>query len=119
MTSEQIVRVAAAALDSKKAKDIRAIGIGKVSVLADYFVIAGGTSNTHVRALADEVEFALAQQDVHPNRIEGGDSESWMLLDYGPVIVHIFQDQVREFYDLERLWQDGEAYPLDDILTPN
>ena len=114
-----MVRAAAAALDSKKAKDIRAIGIGNVSVLADYFVIAGGTSNTHVRALADEVEYALAQQGIRPERIEGGDSESWLLLDYGGMIVHIFQDHVREFYDLERLWQDGINYPLDDILTPN
>lgn len=119
MTAEQMVRVAAAALDSKKGKDIRAIGIGRVSVLADYFVIAGGTSNTHVRALADEVEYAMAQQGIRPDRIEGGASESWMLLDYGGVIVHVFQDNAREFYDLERLWQDGEDYPLDDILTPN
>ena len=119
MTSEQMVRLAASALDSKKGQNIRAIGIGKVSVLTDYFVIAGGNSNTHVRALADEVEFVLARQGIRPDRIEGGDSESWLLLDYGGVIVHVFQEQVRDFYDLERLWQDGEEYPLDDILTPD
>ena len=91
MTSEQMVRLAATALDSKKGQNIRAIGIAKVSVLTDYFVIAAGNSNTHVRALADEVEFALAQQGIRPYRIEGGDSESWMLMDYGGMIVHVFQ----------------------------
>ena len=98
---------------------IQTADIADVSVLADYFVIAGGTSNTHVRALADEVEFVLKQQGVRPYRIEGGDSESWLLMDYGGMIVHVFQEQVRDFYDLERLWQDGKEYPLEDILTPD
>lgn len=119
MTPEQIVREAAAALDSKKGIDIRAIGLRSLSILTDYFVIASGTSNTHVRALADEVEFRLGQQNCKPQRIEGGSTENWMLLDYGAVIVHVFQDKAREFYDLERLWQDGEHYPLDDVLNPN
>ena len=119
MTPEQMVCEAAAALDGKKGIDIRAIELRDLSILADYFVIASGTSNTHVRALSDEVEFRLAQRGCRPMRIEGGSTENWMLLDYGAVIVHVFQDKAREFYDLERLWQDGKVYPLDDILHPD
>lgn len=119
MTAEEVVRCVAGALDSKKAIDVRAIGIRSLSVLADYFVIASGTSNTHVRALADEVEFTLSEKGIRPKRIEGGSTENWMLLDYGAVIVHVFQDKAREFYDLERLWQDGTPFSLEDVLHPD
>ena len=115
MTAQELARAAAAALDSKKGIQIRAIGIREISSLTDYFVIASGTSNTHVHALADEVEFRLKQQGLAPARIENG--ESWILLDYGSVIVHIFQEKAREFYDLERLWKDGTELPLDDVLN--
>lgn len=116
MTPKEIAVAAVRALASKKAKDVRMIGIRDLTILADYFVIATGTSNTHVKALADEVEFALKQQGVAPNHEEGHHSNTWILLDYGSVVVHVFQGQTREFYDIERLWKDGEAVDLSSLL---
>lgn len=101
-------------LDKHKAADIKVLRVSEVSSLADYFVIAGGTSSTQVRALADYVEFELGEQGIKPLRIEGYQTAQWTVLDYGSVVVHIFQEATRGFYDLERLWQDAEEV---DILT--
>ena len=101
-------------LDKHKAADITVLRVSEVSSLADYFIIAGGTSSTQVRALSDYVEFELGEQGVKPLRIEGYQTAQWTLLDYGSVVVHIFQENTRNFYDLERLWQDAEEV---DILT--
>ena len=92
------------------------IGIRDISILADYFVIATGTSSTHVKALADEVEFQLKQQGVAPDHTEGYRSNSWILLDYGNVIIHVFYGETREFYDLRRLWKDGEQLDVAEFL---
>ena len=109
---ENIVKV----LDSKKAKDIRAIRIGALTILGEYFVIATGTSSTQVKMLADEVDYQLGEKGVQPHRVEGYHSENWIILDYTDVIVHIFHEDTREFYDLERLWADGEKVDLSGIL---
>ena len=109
---ENIVKV----LDSKKAKDIRAIRIGDLTILGEYFVIATGTSSTQVKMLADEVDYQLGEKGVQPHRVEGYHSENWIILDYPDVIVHIFHEDTREFYDLERLWADGEKVDLSGIL---
>lgn len=109
---ENIVKV----LDSKKAKDIRAIRIGDLTILGEYFVIATGTSSTQVKMLADEVDYQLGEKGVQPHRVEGYHSENWIILDYTDVIVHIFHEDTREFYDLERLWVDGEKVDLSGIL---
>ena len=109
---ENIVKV----LDSKKAKDIRAIRIGDLTILGEYFVIATGTSSTQVKMLADEVDYQLGEKGVQPHRVEGYHSENWIILDYTDVIVHIFHEDTREFYDLERLWADGEKVDLSGIL---
>ncbi len=109
---ENIVKV----LDSKKAKDIRAIWIGDLTILGEYFVIATGTSSTQVKMLADEVDYQLGEKGVQPHRVEGYHSENWIILDYTDVIVHIFHEDTREFYDLERLWADGEKVDLSGIL---
>ena len=85
--------------------------------MADYFVIATGTSNTHTKALADEVEFRLSQAGIEPDHIEGRNGNTWILLDYDNVIVHVFQDKTRDFYDLERLWKDGEQLSLEGIIS--
>ena len=119
MNAIEIVWAAAAALDSKKAREIRAIDIHAQSVLADYFVIAGASSTTQLHALADEVEFRLAQCGAKPIRVEGIGNDNWVLIDYGTVIVHLFLDKAREFYDLERLWCDGTEVPLADVLHPD
>ena len=108
MTELELARAAAKALDSKKALDLKILRITELSVIADYFVIATGTSNTQVKALADEVEFRLKEQGVAPGHMEGYHSNSWVLLDYSSVVVHVFTPESRNFYDLDRLWKDGE-----------
>lgn len=113
MTSLDTAKMAAKALDSKKALDIKIIKIKDISAIADYFVIATGTSSTHVKALADEVESQLDEGGISVSHIEGYRSNSWILLDYVDVVVHVFSDEAREYYDLERLWQDGEEVALD------
>ncbi|HWQ50953.1 MAG TPA: ribosome silencing factor [Terriglobales bacterium] len=95
-------------LDSKKAEDIRVLHIGDLTILADYFVIATGTSSTQVKALAEEVEFQLSEKGVEPHHAEGRRTDRWILLDYGSVVVHVFYKESREFYNLERLWADAE-----------
>ena len=101
------------ALDSKKALDIKVIKIQDISAIADYFVIATGTSSTHVKALADEVEAQLDEAGISVSHVEGYRSNSWILLDYVDVVVHVFSDEAREYYDLERLWQDGEIIDIE------
>lgn len=109
MTPLELAKEAAKILNDKKGEDIRILRIEDISSLSDYFVFATGTSNTHVNALADEMEFQLKHLGETPHHVEGYRSNSWVLLDYGTVIVHIFTDESRQFYDLDRLWQDGEA----------
>ena len=108
MTELELPTDAAKALDSKKALNLKILHITELSVIADYFVIATGTSNTQVKAMADEVEYQLKEKGIAPGHIEGYNSNSWILLDYGSVVVHVFTTESRSFYDLDRLWQDGE-----------
>ncbi|WOC33533.1 MULTISPECIES: ribosome silencing factor [Caproicibacterium] len=117
MEPKELAVKAVKILDQKKAKALKLIGITQVSSLADYFVLATGTSSTHVKALADEVEFQLKEAGTAPNHTEGYRSNSWILLDYGTVIVHVFTKEAREFYDLDRMWQDGEAIDISALLT--
>lgn len=112
MTVEKIVKV----LDNKKAEEIKVIKISELTVLADYFIIANGTSNTHVRALAEEVEAELSEAGVEPRNIEGR-STGWILLDYSDVVVHVFTPHDREYYNLERLWQDGEEMDISSLIS--
>lgn len=108
MESYDLARQAAQLLDNKKAEHINLIKIDDISSLADYFLIATGISNTHVRALADELEGQLKAKGTAPARVEGYRSNSWILLDYSGVVVHIFTQDARDYYDLDRLWADGE-----------
>lgn len=94
-------------LEEKKAKDIAVIDIKDISVLSDYFVICSGTSVTHIKSLADEVEEKMGEAGCNYLHKEGYNSARWILLDYGGVIVHIFHEEDRNFYKLERLWSDG------------
>ncbi len=116
MNSYEQALLTAKALDSKKGIDIQVIEISDVSVLADYMVIATGSSTTHVKALTDEVEYQLDKAGVSVSHIEGYRSNSWILLDYIDVIVNVFSDEAREFYDLERLWQDGKPVDLTNVI---
>ena len=97
MEAKQLAAAIAASLDKHKAEDLRVIGIGELSVIADYFVIATGTSSTQVKSLADYVETELKEQGVEPLRQEGYASSTWVLMDYGDVVVHIFTQQTRGF----------------------
>ena len=108
MDSLETARLAAKALDSKKGQDIKIIKIQDISSIADYFVIATGNSNTQVKALANEVEFRLDQAGISVSAVEGQGNDTWILLDYIDVIVHVFSDEARKYYSLERLWEDGE-----------
>ena len=116
MNSYEQSILTAKAISSKKGLNIKLIEIGDISSLADYMVIATGTSSTHVKALADEVEYKLDQAGISVSHIEGYRSNSWILLDYIDVIVNVFDDEARDFYDLERLWQDGESVDLTGIV---
>lgn len=108
----ELAKLAAKALNSKKALDVKLLRVTDLTVLADYFLIASGTSNTHVGALAEEVDFQLGQAGIEPNKIEGDKGKSWILLDYGALVVHVFYPETREFYALERLWADAEPVEL-------
>lgn len=116
MNSYEQSILTAKAISSKNGLNIKLIEIGDISSLADYMVIATGTSSTHVKAIADEVEYQLDEAGISVSHIEGYRSNSWILLDYVDVIVHIFSDEAREFYDLERLWQDGKEIDISDIV---
>ncbi len=114
MEAFEILKIAANTLNDKKAMEMVAVKIEAVSDIADYFLICTATSNTHIRALADEVEEKLKENGVTPGHIEGRASD-WLLLDYGTVVVHIFGKKSREFYALDRMWQDGEQVDLTKI----
>lgn len=116
MTSNEVLKNAVKILDSKKADDLTAIKIKDLTILAEYFIIASGNSNTQVRAMADEVEFKLGEMGFQPYKIEGYQSANWIVLDYVDVVIHIFQTQTREFYSLDRLWSDGELVDIDALL---
>ena len=116
MSPVEIVRQVVKTLDDKKGEDIKVIRINDLSILADYFVFCTGTSSTHVKTLAEEVDFQLGQKGVNPLRSEGFGDASWIVLDYGSVLVHVFYPDTRKFYDLERLWQDGEEIAVNTLL---
>ncbi len=118
MESLELTRAIAKVLDTKKAADIKAIRTEEVTIVSDYIIIASGTSNTHTKSLADDVEYELGKLGVKPDHIEGK-ATGWILLDFGTVIVHVFQAETREFYNLERLWADAQQVDLSDIITEN
>ena len=107
------------ALDEKKGMDIKLLKIDRVSSLADYFLICTGTSNTHVKTLCDFAEYTLEQLGENMLGREGHRGNSWELLDYGTIVIHVFTEEARKFYDLERLWADAEQVDLSQILLPN
>ena len=119
MTQEELIASAVKILDSKKAEDIRVIKIGDLTILADYFIIADGTSSTQTKALADEVEFRLKQQGREPKQVQGNNGSNWIILDYSDVVIHIFYKETRDFYNLERLWSDGEQMDISAWIKPD
>ena len=118
LTPEEITAVAYRALEDKKAKDVKILKTAEHTVLADYFVICNGSSSTHIKALVDDVDKQLSEAGEPPIRREGLRSDIWVLMDFGSVIVHIFTDEARKFYDLERLWSDAEAVAPSSLPSP-
>lgn len=121
MSQELIMNVKRIArlLDSKKATDIKAINIAGLSALADYFIIASASNSSLVQSLSDDVEEMMSKElGVEPRRIEGYQSASWVLLDFGDIIVHIFYQEARQYYGLDKLWSDGETLDISDVLVP-
>ena len=113
MKGSELSRIIAKILDEKKASELKVLKIQDLTIVTDYIVIASGTSFTQVRSLADEVEFKLNQEyGLTPSHTEGYDSRHWILLDYDTVIVHIFHPEARNYYNLDKLWADGEEIEL-------
>ena len=119
LAPKEIAIAVTKALDEKKGMDIKLLKIDRVSSLADYFLICTGTSNTHVKTLCDYAEFTLENLGESMLGREGHRGNSWELLDYGTIVVHVFTEEAREFYALERLWADAEQIDLSNILLPN
>ena len=115
-TEKMMAQIACKAIDDKKGQDIKVIDIHNVSVIADYFVIASGTNSNQVQAIVDNVEEQLGRAGFEAKQIEGNRNSSWILMDYGDVIVHIFDEENRLFYDLERIWRDGKVLEMDAFL---
>lgn len=118
LSPAEIAGIAARALDDKKARDVKILKTAEQTVLADYFVICNGTSSTHIKALVDEVDRKLSEAGEPPIRREGLRSDIWVLMDFGSVIVHVFTDEARKFYNLERLWSDSEEVALSSLPCP-
>ena len=115
-TEKMMAQIACKAIDDKKGQDIKVIDIHNVSVIADYFVIASGTNSNQVQAIVDNVEEQLGRAGFEAKQIEGSRNSSWILMDYGDVIVHVFDEENRLFYDLERIWRDGKVLEMDAFL---
>ncbi len=117
LNAKEMIAVAVKALDDKKGKDLKVLYTADQTTLADYFIICNGSSNTQVRALAEAVEEALSKAGEEPHHIEGHRGGQWTLLDYSAVVIHIFTEEGREFYDLERLWSDADPVDISEYLA--
>lgn len=113
--TKKMVKTAYQALDEKKGEDIKIINLEGISVLADYFIIANGTNSSQVQALVDNVEEELHKAGYSLKQREGYSNGNWVLLDFGDLIVHIFDRENRLFYDLERIWRDGKEIAFDEL----
>jgi ribosome-associated protein len=112
VNAREIAQQAAEAADSKKAFDILILDLRDLTSVADYFVLCSGGSTTQVGAITDGIGSALAREGVHPGHIEGAAASTWVLMDYGDVVIHIFEEQTRAYYCLERLWGDAPRVPV-------
>ncbi len=115
MESREIAKLAVAALEDKKAGNIRVIDIRDISTVADYFILADGANQNQLQAMQEAVDEKLYQAGVRIKQVEGNRHSTWILMDYGDAIVHIFSKEDRLFYDLERVWTDGTAVALEDL----
>ena len=117
LNAKEIIAIAVKALDDKKGRELKVLYTADQTTLAEYFIICSGTSNTQVRALAEAVEEALSKAGEEPHHIEGHRGGQWTLLDYSAVVIHVFTEEGREFYDLERLWSDAEPVDVSEYYS--
>lgn len=118
MNSSEItnnLRLIVSALEDKKAENIQIIDISDISTVADYFIITNGSNKSQIQALSDNIEEKLAAQKVFPRNIEGYQAANWILMDYNDILIHIFDNESRGFYDLERMWRDGKAVSAQEL----
>ncbi len=116
MTPKELTQEVVKILDKKKAEDIKVIQTTELTIIADYFIVASGTSSTHTKSLADDVDYELSKLGIEPSHIEGR-ATGWTLLDYNSVLVHVFDKKSREYYNLERLWTDAALMDISELLT--
>lgn len=115
MNSNELCKIAVAALEDRKAENVKVIDIREVSPVADFFVIATGTNQSHIQAMRDAVDEALYKSGLKVKQIEGNSNSTWILMDYGDIIIHIFSKEDRLFYDLERIWRDGKIIDASEL----
>lgn len=115
MTSKEMAKAAIAGLEDKKGDDIKVIDISNVSVMADYFIIASGKNRNQVQAMANSVEEKLHEAGVKPRQIEGYQTANWILMDFNDIIVHVFNEEDRLFYNLEKIWLDGKVISASEL----
>lgn len=113
--SKKMASMAVDALEDRKGEDVKVLDISEISTLADYFIIAGGTNINQVQAMADNVQEVLGRAGHMTKNVEGYESGNWILLDFGDIIVHVFDNENRLFYDLERIWRDGKVINKEDL----
>ena len=113
--AKKMARLAIEGLEDKKANDIRILDIEEISTIADYFIIASGSNRNQVQAMADNVEEILGKAQIEPKQIEGYQNANWILMDYRDVVIHIFDEENRLFYDLERIWRDGSLIEKEEL----
>ena len=117
MTPKEMALLAAKGLDSKKGKEIRVLAVDHLTSLADYFVICTGNSKTQVSSLSEEIEFRLGQNNIKPLHIEGHRGDTWILSDYGSIILHVFSADQRDFYKIEKLYDEGSEVDISSMIT--
>lgn len=115
MSNIEKLKTIISALEDKKAENIQVIDISEISTVADYFIITNGTNRSQIQAMSDNIQEKLATNGIHPKNIEGYNSANWILLDYSDILVHIFDQESRGFYDLERMWRDGKFVDIDSL----
>ena len=113
--SKKMALLAVEALEDKKAEEISVLDISTISILGDYFIIASGLNRNQVQAMADSVEEALGRAGYEPKQIEGYQSANWILLDFKDIIVHVFDDESRDFYNLDHIWMDGKPVSKEEL----
>ena len=115
MTAKELAKIAVNALEDRKAEDVTVIDISEISPIADYFIIANGTNQNQLQAMRDAADEALYKAGVKVQQVEGNQNSTWILMDYGDIIIHIFSKEDRLFYDLERTWSDGKIVDASEL----